>query len=166
MMKPKTKKKIIRIFVLYLPMLCFLTFIGIPLLWSLSVSLKHGQTVISGPFSFLPKPVTFENYRYVWQENHIGRFFKNSLITSFGAVFFIGTLALFNGYALSRFNFKGKRIFMVLLLMTQMIPIAFNMTAIFIMMVKLHLSNSLFGIILLHISAGIPYNSLMMKSFI
>ena len=50
--------------------------------------------------------------------------------------------------------------------MTQMIPIAFNMTAIFIMMVKLHLSNSLFGIILLHISAGIPYNSLMMKSFI
>lgn len=166
MMKPKTKKKIIRIFVLYLPMLCFLIFIGIPLLWSLSVSLKHGQTVISGPFSFLPKPVTFENYRYVWQENHIGRFFKNSLITSFGAVFFIGTLALFNGYALSRFNFKGKRIFMVLLLMTQMIPIAFNMTAIFIMMVKLHLSNSLFGIILLHISAGIPYNSLMMKSFI
>ncbi len=162
----KAKKSAVRILVLYIPMILFLLFIGIPLLWALSVSLKDGQSVISGPFSFLPKPVTLKNYIYVWQENHLARFFKNSIITSVGAVFVIGVLSLFNGYALSRYNFRGKRIFMVLLLMTQMIPLAFNMTAIFIMMSKAHLSNSLFGIILLHISAGIPYNSLMMKSFI
>ena len=165
-MRPLVKKKIVRVFMLYIPMICFLLFIGIPLLWALSVSFKDGQTVISGPFSFLPNPATFKNYIYVWQENHLARFFKNSIITSVGAVFFVGVLSLFNGYALSRFNFKGKRVFMVLLLMTQMIPLAFNMTAIFIMMSRMKLSNSLFGIILLHISAGIPYNSLMMKSFI
>lgn len=165
-MNAKVKKCAIRVLVLYIPMILFLLFIGIPLLWALSVSLKDGQSVISGPFSFLPKPATLKNYIYVWQENHLARFFKNSIITSVGAVFIIGVLSLFNGYALSRYNFRGKRIFMVLLLMTQMIPLAFNMTAIFIMMSKAHLSNSLFGIILLHISAGIPYNSLMMKSFI
>lgn len=88
------------------------------------------------------------------------------MITSFGAVFIIGFLALFNGYALSRFNFKGKQVFMVILLMTQMIPLIFNMSSIFLMMVKLKLTNSLFGICLLHIAAGLPYNSLMMKSFI
>ncbi len=165
-MTQRTKNKITRVFVLYIPMLCFLVFIGIPLLWSLSVSFKVGQSVISGPFSIFPKPFTFENYYYVWNENHINRFFVNSIITSAGSVLFIGMLALFNGYALSRFNFKGKRAFMVLLLMTQMVPIAFNMSAIFIMMVKLHLTDSLFGIILLHIASGLPYNSLMMKSFI
>lgn len=162
----KAKKSAVRILVLYIPMILFLLFIGIPLLWALSVSFKDGQSVISGPFSFLPRPATLKNYIYVWQENHLARFFKNSIITSVGAVFVIGVLSLFNGYALSRYNFRGKRVFMVLLLMTQMIPLAFNMTAIFIMMSKAHLSNSLFGIILLHISAGIPYNSLMMKSFI
>ena len=165
-MTQRQKNKVIRFFVLYVPMFCFLIFIGIPLLWSLSVSFKVGQSVISGPFSILPRPFTLENYLYVWNENHINRFFVNSIITSAGSVLFIGMLALFNGYALSRFNFKGKRAFMVLLLMTQMVPIAFNMSAIFIMMVKIHLTDSLFGIILLHIASGLPYNSLMMKSFI
>lgn len=165
-MTQRQKNKITRFFVLYVPMFCFLLFIGIPLLWSLSVSFKVGQSVISGPFSILPRPFTLENYYYVWNENHINRFFVNSIITSAGSVLFIGMLALFNGYALSRFNFKGKRAFMVLLLMTQMVPIAFNMSAIFIMMVKIHLTDSLFGIILLHIASGLPYNSLMMKSFI
>lgn len=165
-MTQRQKNKVIRFFVLYVPMFCFLIFIGIPLLWSLSVSFKVGQSVISGPFSILPRPFTLENYFYVWNENHINRFFVNSIITSAGSVLFIGMLALFNGYALSRFNFKGKRAFMVLLLMTQMVPIAFNMSAIFIMMVKIHLTDSLFGIILLHIASGLPYNSLMMKSFI
>ena len=55
---------------------------------------------------------------------------------------------------------------MVLLLMTQMIPLIFNMSSIFLMMVKMKLTNSLFGICLLHIASGLPYNSLMMKSFI
>lgn len=165
-MKPKTKKKIIRLITLYIPMMFFIVFIGIPLFWAVSLSLREGRSIISGPFKLLPNPVTFENYKYVWTANRLGQYFKNSLITSFGAVFFIGALALFNGYALSRFDFKFKRVFMVILLMTQMIPIAFNMSSIFLMMANMNLANSLFGIILLHIAAGLPYNSLMMKSFI
>ena len=102
----------------------------------------------------------------MWNVVNLSRFFKNSLITSLGAVFVVGALSLFNGYALSRFEFKMKRVFMVLLLMTQMVPIIFNISSIFLMMTGLRLTNSLFGIILLHIASGLPYNSLMMKSFI
>lgn len=165
-MKPRTKRKIMRIFVLWLPMFMFLVFIGIPLLWALSLSFREGSSVISREFRLLPIPFTTENYAYVWNVVNLSRFFKNSLITSFGAVFVVGTLSLFNGYALSRFDFKMKRLFMVLLLMTQMVPIIFNISSIFLMMTKLRLTNSLFGIILLHIASGLPYNSLMMKSFI
>lgn len=165
-MKYHTKNKFLRVFILYFPMFLFIAFIGIPLLWAVSVSLKDGNSIITGQFSFFPKKATFENYFYVWNQNHLDRFFVNSMITSFGAVFIIGILALFNGYALSRFDFKGKRAFMVILLMTQMIPTIFNMSAIFIMMVKMKLANNLFGIILLHIAAGLPYNSIMMKAFI
>lgn len=141
-------------------------FIGIPLFWALSLSFRDGQSIISGAFHLLPERWILDNYQYVWQANNLNVYFKNSLITSFGAVFVVGILSLFNGYALSRFEFPFKRGFMILLLMTQMVPIIFNMTPIFLMMSKLKLVNSLFGIILLHIASGIPYNSLMMKSFI
>ncbi|PNV62381.1 transporter [Clostridium sp. chh4-2] len=165
-MNPKTKKKVMRVLTLYLPMIAFLIFIGIPLMWALSLSFREGASVIRGEFQIIPRPATIVNYIYVWTSNKLNKFFVNSLITSFGSVFVIGFLALFNGYALSRFNFKGKQVFMVILLMTQMIPLIFNMSSIFLMMVKLKLTNSLFGICLLHIAAGLPYNSLMMKSFI
>lgn len=165
-MKPRTKKKVVRIFALWLPMMMFLVFIGIPLFWSLSLSFREGSSVISKEFRVLPVPFTLENYTYVWNTVHLSRFFKNSLITSFGSVFIIGLFSLFNGYALSRFEFRMKRLFMVLLMMTQMVPIIFNISSIFLMMTKFKLTNSLFGIILLHIAAGLPYNSLMMKSFI
>lgn len=165
-MKPKTKKKCIRIFILYIPLACFLIFIGIPLFWALSLSFREGQSIISGEFRILPENWILDNYLYVWKTNNLNVYFRNSLITSFGAVFVVGVLSLFNGYALSRFDFPFKRCFMILLLMTQMVPIIFNMTPIFLMMSKLNLVNSLFGIILLHIASGIPYNSLMMKSFI
>lgn len=165
-MNPKTKKKVIRVLTLYLPMIAFLIFIGIPLMWALSLSFREGSSVIRGEFQIIPRPATIVNYIYVWTSNKLNKFFVNSMITSFGSVFVIGFLALFNGYALSRFNFKGKQVFMVVLLMTQMIPLIFNMSSIFLMMVKLKLTNSLFGICLLHIAAGLPYNSLMMKSFI
>lgn len=156
----------IRVFVLWLPMMMFLIFIGIPLFWSLSLSFRQGSSIISKEFRILPVPFTLGNYSYVWNTVRLSRFFKNSLITSFGAVFIIGIFSLFNGYALSRFNFRFKRLFMVLLMMTQMVPIIFNISSIFLMMTKFKLTNSLFGIILLHIASGLPYNSLMMKSFI
>lgn len=164
--KYRMQQKAGRIAFVYVPMCIFLLFILIPLLWAVSVSFREGQSVISGPFSLLPRPFTVANYVYVWTRNHLSRFFLNSLICSAGSVLVVGFFALFNGYALSRFNFKGKRVFMILLLMTQMIPMIFNITAIFTMMVRLGLANSLFGIILLHIASGLPYNSLMMKSFI
>ena len=150
----------------YIPTVLFLLFIGIPLFWALSISFREGSSVISGSFTLLPRPFTFENYVYVWTKNRLNRFFLNSLITSGGAVLVIGFFSLFNGYAMSRFNFRGKRVFMVLLLMTQLIPMSFNLTALFVQFAHMGLANSLFGIILLHICSGLPYNSLMMKSFI
>lgn len=147
-------------------MVLFLIFISLPLLWALSLAFRDGSNIVSSKFNLLPDPFTFKNFTYVWTKNRMGMYFVNSLITSFGAVFIVGLLALFNGYALSRYNFKFKRLFMVILLMTQMIPTIFNIPSVFLMMSKLKLTNSLFGIILLHISQGIPFNSLMMKSFI
>jgi len=164
--KYNVERVCVRFFTIVVPLVLFTLYIGVPLLWALSVSFKEGTSIISGPFSFFPHPLTVKNYLYVWNENHINKFFLNSIITSGGAVLVIGVLALFNGYALSRFNFHGKRMFMIILLMTQMVPMVFNMSAIFLMMVKFRLANNLLGIILLHIAQGLPYNSLMMKSFI
>lgn len=165
-MSTKAKKQIWRIFLLWLPLLVFITFISIPLLWALSVSFKVGGDVINGSFSVFPIPPTIENYIYVWTQNNLMVYFKNSMLISFSSIGFIVLLTILNGYALSRFEFKGKQSFIIILLMTQMVPVALNLSPIFLMVKQMGLSDSRLAIVILNISGSIPYNTLLMKGFI
>lgn len=169
-MSPKTSAKIKRacenIFLLWLPLLLFIVFIIIPLFWALSVSFKEGKEVINGTFSILPSHFTFENYAYVWNTNKISIYFKNSLIISAASVIFVVILAMFNGYALSHCQFKGKNAFILILLMTQMVPGILTLTPLFIMVKNMGLTDTRLALVILNIAGGIPYNTLLMKGFI
>lgn len=169
-MSPRTSAKIKRncenIFLLWVPLLLFIVFIIIPLFWALSVSFKEGKEVINGTFSILPSRLTFENYAYVWNTNKISMYFKNSLIISAASVIFVVLLAMLNGYALSHCQFKGKNAFILILLMTQMVPGILTLTPLFIMVKNMGLTDTRLALVILNIAGGIPYNTLLMKGFI
>lgn len=162
----KLKKYSENIFLLWIPLILFLIFIMIPLFWAVSISFKEGQEVVGGVFSLLPKKLTFENYEYVWNTNKISLYFRNSLVISASSVIFVVLLALCNGYALSHCQFKGKNAFILILLMTQMVPGILTLTPLFIMVSKMGLADTWFALVLLNIAGGIPYNTLLMKGFI
>ena len=169
-MRQKTKVKIKRIgedtFLLWIPLLLFMVFILIPLFWALSVSFKEAKEVVNGSFSILPSKISLENYIYVWKTNKISVYFRNSLIVSAASVSFVVILAMCNGYALSHCQFKGKNAFIIILLMTQMVPGILTLTPLFIMVSKMGLTDTRFALIILNIAGGIPYNTLLMKGFI
>lgn len=165
-MKVKTKRRCENVFLLWIPLILFIIFIIIPLFWALSLSFKEGKEVVNGAFSILPKKATFENYAYVWKTNKISVYFKNSLIISVASVSFIVILAMCNGYALSHCQFKGKNVFIIILLMTQMVPGILTLTPLFIMVTKMGLTDTRLALVLLNIAGGIPYNTLLMKGFI
>lgn len=154
------------LFLLWIPLLLFVVFIMIPLLWALSVSFKEGSEVVNGTFSILPRHFTLENYIYVWNTNKISIYFKNSLIISVSSVFFIAILTMCNGYALSHCSFKGKNAFILILLMTQMVPGILTLTPLFIMITKMRLTDTRFALIIMNIAGAIPYQTLLMKGFI
>lgn len=164
--KIKTKRIAEDVFLLWLPLFVFLVFIAIPLFWALSVSFKDAKEVVNGVFSILPTKVSFENYLYVWKTNKISTYFGNSLIISFSSIIFVVLLALCNGYALSHCEFKGKNAFIVIILMTQMVPSILTLTPLFIMISKMGLTDNRMALVILNIAGGIPYNTLLMKGFV
>jgi len=74
--------------------------------------------------------------------------------------------SLLNGYALSRFHFPGKNLFVIALLMTQMIPLMLNIVPIFIMVNKMGISDTKLSLILLNVAENIAFNTLLMRGFI
>lgn len=92
--------------------------------------------------------LTFENYKNVFAQIPISRYFLNSLIvatiTTFGQVIF-SALA---GYAFARLTFKFREPLFLIILITMLIPPQVNIIPLFFLMREIHLINSYPALIL------------------
>ncbi len=148
------------------PMLVFMLFICFPFYWTLVTSLKPEGNIIKRPVQYLPNPVTLDNYITAWKDVGFSNYFFNSLLVSLVACMMTVFSALLVGYALSRFKFRGKQPFMLILLCTQFIPSAMLIIPLFITFSKLDLINSYWSLILSYTTFQIPFSSIMMKGFV
>lgn len=165
-MKTKSRKQIGRIFYLYIPTLIMLAFVLIPFLWALSISFKAQNEVVASHIRLLPKAVQFANYATVWLQNNFSRYFVNSLFVAIVAVAFIVVLSVANAYALSRFRFRGKSLFTMLLLGTQMMPVVLFIVPLFLVFKQIHLINSLWSLVIFYIVMQMPFNTILMRGFV
>ncbi|GIP08276.1 MAG: carbohydrate ABC transporter permease [Paenibacillus macerans] len=155
-----------RLLLFYVPLALTLLFVLVPFLWALSTSLKRESDVISSAVSYIPQPVTLENYVKVWTQNNFSGYFLNSLLVSVVSVAVITVLALLNGYGLSRFKFRGRGAFMLILLATQMMPVILFVIPLFLIFKNLGLINSPLALILFYIVSQVPFNTILMRGFI
>lgn len=161
-----SKQVLSKITFLYIPLTVTIMFVMIPFLWTLSTSLKQPGDIFNTPIAYIPHPATFENYIVSWSRNQFSRYFWNSLIIASVSVVFIIILAVFNGYALSRFKFKGKKAFLLILLCTQLMPVIIFIIPLFLVFKQMGLINTRTAVILFYIVSQIPFNTLLMKGFV
>jgi len=162
----KFKKIITRIGVFYIPLGAVLVFVLMPFFWAISTSLKRSQDVLSGAVKYIPDPITFENFISVWKVNKFYVYFYNSLFNSTISVIFILVLSVANGYAISRFKFKGRNLFMVILLCTQLMPAILFIMPLFLVFKNMGLINTPYSLIIFYIVTQVPFNTLLMKGFV
>jgi ABC-type glycerol-3-phosphate transport system permease component len=104
--------------------------------------------------TFLPQEWRFDNYARAWESANFARFTWNSLFVSVFTT--VGTLfvATMAAYAVGRANFRGKRFYVVLQSCTLFISIgAVVLRPQFDLMVSLGLQRSLWGVVIILISA-------------
>lgn len=164
-MSRKVRKQIARVFYLYIPLFIVLLFVLIPFLWALSTSFKTIPEFQSETLHYLPNRISADNYLYVWQKSGFSGYFINSIVVSSLSVLVIIVLCVCNGYALSRFRFKGKAFVDVLLLGTQMMPVILYLVPLFSIFKNLRLIDSYLSLIIFNVVLQAPFNTLLMRSF-
>ena len=147
-------------------LIVILLFILFPIYWCLATSFKPSAEITSKTVTYWPAAFTLKNYSEAWTKSGFSTYFKNSLFISAFGVMFIVVISVLTGYALSRFKFKGKNIFMLILLCTQFIPGAMLITPIFIIFKNLGMLNSLFALVLVNTTFQFPFNSILMRGFV
>lgn len=124
-----------------------------PILMTLLGSLKTNVELMGGG-NLLPESWQFTNYAEAWRQSNFALYTWNSLFMSVMAT--IGTLLVsaMAAYVVDRRHFPGKGLYVALQSTTMFISVgAIVLRPQFDLMVKLHLNTSLWGVILILISA-------------
>jgi len=141
----------------YLALCCYLVFLGLPLLWLLSVSLKDSRELASIHPRLIPKHFEWENYRVALVDQGLARAALNSLQTALGATILVILIAVPAGYALTRLRSAARTITIVWILLSQVFPTVLLIIPIFLILRQLHLLNSLSGLTLVYVVWTLPF---------
>jgi arabinogalactan oligomer/maltooligosaccharide transport system permease protein len=135
-----------------------------PVVWVLLSSFKPAYAIRSSEISLFKDP-TFENYTHVLFDTSFGYWFLNSVIVAVFTMVIGITMASTAGYALSRFNFPGKRGLMWVFLLTQMFPVAILIVPIYTIMANLGLINTKASLVIAYCTVAVPFCAWMMRGY-
>ena len=93
---------------LYGAVFAYVAFALLPIYWTVKISVTPQSLLYSEGIKLWPSRVTLENYATVLAASDFPRYFVNSLIVSIGTALIVTVVASLAGYALSRFDFRGK----------------------------------------------------------
>lgn len=113
-----------------------------------------------------PNPWKIENYVTVLRSSEFWRQMANSAIVSAVTTVFVAVLGLMASYALAAYKFRGNALFYALFASGLMFPLTVAVTPLYILLMKMHLTNSLIGVILPQIAFGLPMTVIILVPFL
>jgi arabinogalactan oligomer/maltooligosaccharide transport system permease protein len=136
-----------------------------PILNILTISLRPANALFTKSLSIIPPNATFDNFRQAFIQYDMLPWLYHSLIVSSAACAFSVLVSITAGYAFSRFEFKGKKMGLSLILVTQMFPLAMTLLPLYLMIINFRMTNSYWALAIIYVSTSIPFNIWMMKGF-
>lgn len=137
-----------RVFTGYLILILIAISMLYPFFAMLNLSFIKNEEIFSQAGKIFYSGITFENYRNVFQQIPLSRYFFNSLlvatITTVGQVIF-SALA---GYAFARLKFPFRNLIFLIVLITMLVPPQVNIIPLFFLMRELHLIDTYQALIL------------------
>lgn len=137
-----------------------------PIAWGFATSLKTEVMAVQLPPSLIPKPLTFENYAAVFTYQTFLTELWNSTLYAVGAVALALLVGIPAGYAAARFNFRGKRAVMLVILATSMVPGVAVLVPTYYVLDRLGLLNSQIVILVLLAARVAPQTVWFLQNFI
>ncbi|MGA9407369.1 MAG: sugar ABC transporter permease [Bacteroidota bacterium] len=159
------KKTFFRIAATYFVLVLFCFIALYPVSQIFTISLRPTDKLMSTSLEIIPEGASLRNYKALFTERPFGLWLMNSTFIAFVVTLTGVALASTAGYAFSRFNFIGKKIGLLSLLVTQMFPATMLLLPMYIMLVKLHLINSYLGIIIMYSATALPFCVWQMKGY-
>ena len=123
----------------YVLLVSILAIVVVPLMWAVAASFTPNEQVFKYVFPFswralFPSDPTLEAYVNLFEQRDFGRAIVNTLALSFGSVLIGLLISAMAGFAFAKFEFRGKNLLFVIVLITFMIPVEVIIIPLYILM--------------------------------
>ena len=157
---PGRGRRVLGHFVVYLVLAVMALFCVVPFVWVLLGSVDAHASV------YLRTPNwTLHNFVEFFSASGTPQLLVNSIIIAGGGTVLCIFLAMFSGYAFSRFRFPGRRTILFGILLIRVIPPTATIAPLYVLVLDMHLNNSYFGIILVEAAFNLPLALWLLKGF-
>lgn len=139
-----------------------------PLYWMIVTSLKPEGEIFRTPITWYPHTIDIKSYTEQLSGSSYNIFngFKNSAIIACGSLVIATVLAIPASYGLGRYKFPGSHFFLLLFLVTQMLPSSLILTPLFILFKHLGLIGPTYwSTILANATIGIPFSVVTLRTY-
>lgn len=143
-----------------------------PVYWMVNMSFTPNDQIVSRTPSFLPLDLTFANYLTAWNreaapgQTDFPHALGATLTVTFGVLIATLLFAFLASIALARFRFRGRRLFIVGILIVQMIPGEAMMFTIYGMIDDWRLMNTLLGLGIVYTASVIAFTIWTLRGFV
>ena len=134
--------------VYYVVMIVLSFFMVLPLFWMITTSLKDTGALTAIPIEWIPKKVTLDSFRKLFEIFPFGKAFLNSVIVSVSITIVNVFSACMAAYVFAKIPFKGRELLFGIFLITMMIPGSVTLIPNYLILRSFHLLNSYLGLIL------------------
>lgn len=152
-MKRKRMGKILSRIFIVVCLICAL----FPIYWMLCTSFKTQGEIYAKVPTMVPHNFSFEAYKHLLTKTNFLAAMKNSLIVAGVVSLFSIVIAYPTAYTLARTKFRGKRFLSKSVLFTYMLPTSVLYIPLYILVARLGLTNTLWGLILIYPTFTLPY---------
>ncbi len=135
-----------------------------PFAWMLLTSLRPAAEMFDLR-EILPSRLTLDGYGRLFATSSFGRFLLNSLVVALIAMVAAVVLSCLTGYAFSRFEFRGKRVLMVLVIAVHLFPFVILITPMYLFFSELRLLNTYQGLIIAYVAITLPFATYLMMGY-
>jgi raffinose/stachyose/melibiose transport system permease protein len=128
-------------------------------------SLKSSAEIGRNPLG-LPHSPVFENFPAAWTQGDFSTTMVNSTILTVGTVVGVCIIAGTSAYAMARLDLPGTDAVLLYLFVASAVPFQLFLVPLFFLWSILHLTNTLFGLIVIYWAIFSPLATLLLRSYL
>ena len=165
-MTPRRRSRTLdRTLTIGLPVAFFLVFTLFPIYWLVNSSLKPASELFTFPPRYWPAAPTLGNYAKALFQTRLGDLYVNSAIVATATCLVLFVLIVFAGYAMARFDFRGRTTLVTLFLLGQVLPHVVMLIPAFVLLKVAGLLDTRASLILVYVVILLPFSVMTMRGF-